>query len=245
MLDKAADLDKVKAEINADPEKCTFGSRSNESKEASKPTNKDVFFTLYNGAYHELHLPPEGVVRFGKALRDYRNGVPYSYITKGLLQTFSSGSPTYQESEVFWMRLEDVPAGEEITQQNTSLERIRGDFNQPVDVCGNCGAGQLYCAKTCQKAHTPEHSCVCPGFTKAQNKQPQDACGNCGAKQTKDGTALKRCGRCKGRNYCSVECQKEHYPMHTPKCKATVAEAKGKQEGGGRVKGLNVLETWR
>ncbi|KAI5246822.1 hypothetical protein E4T43_02506 [Aureobasidium subglaciale] len=270
----AADLDKVKAKINADPERYTFGNRPNESKEASKPTNEDVFIMLHNASHPVLvreHLDsvvlermivelrvqkrgnalcllaacamqlgftcPLSEVRFGKALRDYRNGVPCSYITKGLQQIFSSGCPTYQESEVFWMRLEDVPTSEEITQHNTSLERIRCDFNQPVDVCGNCGAGQcgdgsklkrcvgckkrLYCFKTCQKAHTPKHSC------------------------TKDGTAPKRGGRCKGRNYCSVGCQKEHYPMHAPKCKATVAEAKSKQEGGGRVKGLNVAETWR
>ncbi|KAH0388744.1 hypothetical protein KCU92_g470, partial [Aureobasidium melanogenum] len=208
--------------------------------------------------YQKCRLPPEGEVRFGKALRDYRNGIPYPFNCKGLNLTVNTGNPFYKESEIFWMRLEEVPAGEEITQENTTIERVYGDFNQPVDVCGNCGAKQcddgsplkrcagckerLYCSKTCQKAHTPKHSCLCPGFRKAHEEQPADACGNCGAKQAKDGSALKRCARCKNRAYCSVECQKEHYPAHAPKCKAEAEEAKENDDG--RVKGLNVLQTW-
>lgn len=84
-------------------------------------------------------LPSEGKVRFAKALRDYRNGISYPFNSKGLYLTMSTGSPSYDESEIFWMGLEDVPAGEEITQANTTIERVHGDFNQPVDVCGNCG----------------------------------------------------------------------------------------------------------
>ncbi|CAD0081981.1 unnamed protein product [Aureobasidium vineae] len=190
--------------------------------------------------YKKCRLPPDG---------------------ESLDLTVSTGNPFYKESEIFWMRLEDVPAGEEITQQNTTIERVYGDFNHPVDICGNCAGQQcddgsklkrcagckerLYCSKTCQKAHTPKHSCLCPGFRKAHEEQPEDACGPCGAKQAKDGSALKHCARCKKRNYCSVECQKEHYYAHASKCKAAAEEAKEKSEGnGGRVKGLNVLQTW-
>ncbi|KEQ67566.1 uncharacterized protein M437DRAFT_80210 [Aureobasidium melanogenum CBS 110374] len=209
--------------------------------------------------YQKCRLPPEGAIRFGKALHEYRNGIPYPFNSKGLHLTVSTGNPSYKESEITWMRLEDVPAGEEITQENTTIERVYGDFNQPVDVCGNCGARncddgsplkrcagckeRLYCSKTCQKAHTPKHSCLCPGFRKAREEQPADACGNCGAKQAKDGSALKRCARCRNRAYCSVECQKEHYPAHAVKCKAEAEEAKENQNDR-RVKGLNVLQTW-
>ena len=104
---------------------------------------------------------------------------------------------------------------------------------------------RLYCSKTCQKAHTPKHSCLCPGFRKAREEQPEDACGNCGAKQAKDGSALKRCARCKKRAYCSVECQKEHYPVHASKCRAEAETAREEQESNGRgYAGLNVLQTW-
>ncbi|TIA34562.1 hypothetical protein D6C83_06767 [Aureobasidium pullulans] len=213
-------------------------------------------------SYKKCRLPPVGEARFGKALLEYRNGVPYPFNSKGLNLTVNTGNPHYQESEITWMRLEKVPVGEEITQQNTTIERTRFDFNRPVDVCGNCGAQQcedgsnlkrcagckerLYCSKFCQKAHTPKHSALCVGFRKAREEQPDDACGNCGAKEAKDGNALKRCSRCKERNYCSVECQKEHYPAHASKCKATAAEPKENEDGNaGRVQGLNVLQTWR
>jgi hypothetical protein len=75
--------------------------------------------------YKKCRFPPVGEARFAKALGGYRNGIPY-----------------YKESEITWMTLEEVPAGEEITQENTTIERVYADFNQPVDVCGNCGAGQ-------------------------------------------------------------------------------------------------------
>jgi hypothetical protein len=85
-------------------------------------------------------LPPEGKARFAKALREYRNGIPHPFNSKSLDVTVDTGNPFYQESEIFRMELEDVPAGEEITQDNTTIESIYGDSNQPVDVCGNCGA---------------------------------------------------------------------------------------------------------
>jgi hypothetical protein len=64
------------------------------------------------------------------------------------------------------------------------------------------------------------------------------------AKQSKDGTALKRCSRCKKRAYCSVECQKESYSAHATKCKADAAEAEAEKKDDGRVKGLDVFQTW-
>jgi hypothetical protein len=78
----------------------------------------------------------------------------------------------------------------------------------------------------------------------AHKQQSGEVCGNCCAKQAKDGTALKRCSRCKKRTYCSVECQKENYPAHATKCKADAAEAKAEKKDDGRVKGLNVIQSW-
>ncbi|KAI5274593.1 hypothetical protein E4T47_02492 [Aureobasidium subglaciale] len=123
LLDRAADLDKVKAKINADPERYTFGNRPNESKEASKPTNKDVFITLHNASHPVL-------------VREH-------------LDSFV-------------------------------LERMIVEFLKM-------------------------HEAI--------------------AVQSRPRTELLRSA--------------------VAVCKATVAEAKSKQEGGGRVKGLNVTETWR
>ncbi|KAI4722314.1 hypothetical protein E4T48_01508 [Aureobasidium sp. EXF-10727] len=323
MLNEAADLDKVRQKIVANPARYSFRKAAKPEDASDKETDADhdiddddIYMTLYNPSHPDLvqqhldsgvlmrmindlrdkgqgnalciliacamqlgcnipdwcreelilvykkcRLPHEGVVRFGKALHDYHSGIPYPFPSKGLDLTVSTGNPFYKESEIFWMKLEEVPAGEEITQQNTTIKRVYGDFNHPVDVCGSCGAKEcadgsklkrcagckerLYCSKTCQKAHTPKHSCLCPGFKKLHEEQPDDACGCCGSKQAKDGGALKRCARCKKRNYCSIECQKEHYYAHVAKCKAAAKEAKEESEGnGGRVKGLNVLQTW-
>jgi hypothetical protein len=92
--------------------------------------------------YKKCRLPPVGEARFAKALGEYRNGIPYPFNSKGLTLTAETGNPFYKESEITWMTLEEVPAGEEITQKNTTIERVYADFNQPIDVCGNCGAGQ-------------------------------------------------------------------------------------------------------
>ncbi|KAI4848768.1 hypothetical protein E4T44_03746 [Aureobasidium sp. EXF-8845] len=277
ILDDSAELDKVKQKILASPARYTFLKIEKPDDTNDKKSNADneideglIHMSLYKPAHpcrQGLPLvdpPPEGKARFVKALREYRNGIPYPFNSKGLDVTVNTGNPFYQESEIFWMELEDIPAGEEINQENTTIERIYGDFNLPVDVCGNCGAGQcddgsklkrcdrqvtdnllrLYCSKTCQKAHTPGHSYVCPGFRMARKQQSGDACGNCCAKQSKDGTALKRCSRCKKRAYCSVECQKESYSAHATKCKADAAEAEAEKKDDGRVKGLDVFQTW-
>ncbi|KAF2713548.1 hypothetical protein K504DRAFT_498355 [Pleomassaria siparia CBS 279.74] len=43
-------------------------------------------------------------------------------------------------------------------------------------------------------------------------------CGGCRAKEGKGGGELLRCGKCKHRNYCSVECQKACWSVHKKVC---------------------------
>lgn len=46
----------------------------------------------------------------------------------------------------------------------------------------------------------------------------EDRCRKCGRTSTADGGALKRCQRCQGVKYCSVECQKKDWKTHRMEC---------------------------
>ncbi|KAF2019980.1 hypothetical protein BU24DRAFT_439880 [Aaosphaeria arxii CBS 175.79] len=43
-------------------------------------------------------------------------------------------------------------------------------------------------------------------------------CGGCGVITGPDGAALLRCGKCKERRYCTVQCQKKHWKLHKMWC---------------------------
>lgn len=58
------------------------------------------------------------------------------------------------------------------------------------------------------------------------------ACGGCGAHEKEDGSTLLRCGKCKKRGYCSVNCQKEHWGLHKKVCKAAPAGGDDNMVGG-------------
>ena len=95
-----------------------------------------------------------------------------------------------------------------------------------------------YCSKECQKLEWPGHSDVCkkPTSTPPTKLSPADQgkarlaedagskkapytppkCSNC----NKDKSSLKRCA-CKNASYCSVECQRLHWPQHKSTCTAT------------------------
>ena len=50
-------------------------------------------------------------------------------------------------------------------------------------------------------------------------------CASCGIKENNDeDIKLKMCNACKSVRYCSVKCQKEHWPKHKKSCKKRAAE---------------------
>ena len=48
--------------------------------------------------------------------------------------------------------------------------------------------------------------------------------------KTARGRGLKTCDRCKRLRYCSVECQRAHWPTHKPECKMPAPKAVSKVE---------------
>ncbi|KAI1089297.1 hypothetical protein F5B19DRAFT_467837 [Rostrohypoxylon terebratum] len=59
-------------------------------------------------------------------------------------------------------------------------------------------------------------------------KQAKNRCDKC-KKSEGEGLTILRCGRCKSAKYCSVECQKKHWPDHKTICRARGAVAEGKK----------------
>lgn len=123
-------------------------------------------------------LPPDSIPQFERALSLYRNGVPYNFQSKGLLDTVQTGKPQHDDNEINYQALEDIPVGEEITKDNTKLNPMSHDFNHPVNSCGNCGSRQsfpvggklkrcagckkrLYCSENCKKWHWDSHHRQC------------------------------------------------------------------------------------
>lgn len=59
-----------------------------------------------------------------------------------------------------------------------------------------------------------------------EGKYGPAGCGGCGADKKEDGTELLRCGKCKKRGYCGVDCQKDHWKLHKKMCTAATGGAK-------------------
>ena len=56
-----------------------------------------------------------------------------------------------------------------------------------------------------------------------EDGEAADVCASCGIAEI-DEIKLKTCTACKSLRYCSVECQKKHWPHHKRACKKRMAE---------------------
>ena len=56
-----------------------------------------------------------------------------------------------------------------------------------------------------------------------EDGEAADVCASCGIAEI-DEIKLKTCAACKSLRYCSVECQKKHWPQHKRACKKRMAE---------------------
>ena len=60
------------------------------------------------------------------------------------------------------------------------------------------------------------------------NEEAEKVCANCD-KAAADGIKLKVCTACKFVRYCSVDCQKSHWPLHKKACKKRVRDMRDNQ----------------
>ena len=60
-----------------------------------------------------------------------------------------------------------------------------------------------------------------------EDGEAADVCASCGIAEI-DEIKLKTCTACKFVRYCSVECQKKHWPQHKRACKKRMAELRDK-----------------
>ena len=113
---------------------------------------------------------------------------------------------------------------------------------KPAHIHCSCGSVS-YCSKECQTLELPDHSKKCsqladssstselPNTSPASKAQGHSdyfeivptsivssKCAHC----TKTETSLKRCSKCRSVSYCSVECQRLHWPQHQSTCSAIV-----------------------
>jgi hypothetical protein len=50
------------------------------------------------------------------------------------------------------------------------------------------------------------------------NSKPDGCCAACLKTESEKGTPLLRCSRCKTTHYCSLQCQRTHWPTHKKAC---------------------------
>ena len=101
--------------------------------------------------------------------------------------------------------------GPQISAADLAAEQSSLDVNQEVSATG----------PTSTKA-TTGGGMNSPAASEINLKLPLKICSNC----FKEGTALRDCSRCKSVQYCSKDCQRQHWKIHKPECKCAATNTR-------------------
>ncbi|KAF2875805.1 hypothetical protein BDV95DRAFT_626225 [Massariosphaeria phaeospora] len=142
----------------------------------------DEYIGMLKKVYREGGLMPEAQEQMRKALfgpDKYKNGVPYDFESKDLIETANSNpDPQPNAGGFFLMNVMGPGPFSGMPNSTTSdvIKELRDQRNNP-DACGGCGQkpdkadmklllcsrckGRKYCGVECQKSHWKVHKKVC------------------------------------------------------------------------------------
>ncbi|KAH9826203.1 hypothetical protein Tdes44962_MAKER10067, partial [Teratosphaeria destructans] len=114
------------------------------------------------------------------------------------------------------------------------------DTGQALMLCYMCGRAG-YCSRRCMRSDRARHAPQCkrpvpPHFDASKiTKDPKAQCDNCCDVRSKDDLpGLVLCSRCGRAQYCSVQCQEEHYREHqnAPCTRPETTDVEHRETGG-------------
>ncbi|KAK7483873.1 hypothetical protein BaRGS_00024890 [Batillaria attramentaria] len=126
-----------------------------------------------------------------------------------------------------------TPATEEPnedSQQEAKQKCAQCDTLSPRNLrrCSRC-LSVWYCSNDCQRKHWSRHRAVCKNSGLAEEEKTK--CSRC----EKHSSNLRQCTGCFEVSYCSVSCQRNHWPLHRAACKKPESTKEAKMTGENTV----------